>query len=162
MADNDESGKMGDRWRQEGSRHYDTLLWHVTTIFTAGVGALFAYSFSDSTKKLWPEFAGVALSVLGVFYVARLRYYRARLHGGIINEELYDFLQDPGRSKYLHMWNAFVLPFALVSDLFIYKLAKKTDCFWVVFMFGLLFASLIFFALWKMGESQSSGPKRGS
>jgi hypothetical protein len=157
VAANDKSQKMDNTMRQEWSRHYDTLLWHVITIFTAGVGALFAYSCSDKTNKLWPEFVGVALSLLGVFYVARFRHYRKRLHFGITNKELRDFLNDPGDSKYLRTWNAFVLPLAVVSSFLIYKLAKKTDSFWVVFLFGLLIALPTFFALWKIGKPQSSG-----
>jgi hypothetical protein len=149
---------MDDRMRQEWSRHYDTLLWHVTTIFTAGVGALFAYSFADSSKKT-PEIAGVVLTLLGVFYVARFRVIRSNLHGGINNRELHDFLENPGRTKYLHMWNAYVLPFAVVSGFFIYKLAEKTDHFLAWSVCGFLLAFLAFYRLWKMGKPQSSRSK---
>jgi hypothetical protein len=151
--------KMDDQMRQDWSRHYDTIQWHVITIFTAGVGALFAASFADEKGRLWPEIAGVALSVLGIFYVASFRSFRSNLHAEITNCELRDFLSNLGRYKLLRQWHAFVLSFAVVDGALILKLAEKISCFRVVFWGVLIPVLLVLFLVWNMGQSESQGVK---
>ncbi len=64
----------------EWSRHYDTLIWGVITIFLAAIiGRLLAYSFGGGLAPL-PEIAGLVLTGLGVFYVARFHRFRHELH----------------------------------------------------------------------------------
>lgn len=139
--------KMDDAMRQEWTRHYDIIQWQVITIFTAGVGGLFVYAFNDDKHQLWPEFIGMLLTVLGVFYVASFRRFRFNLHNNINNLELNTFLKDPDydRSKYLHQWNAFWLSFFIIDWFFTYKLWRNAS--YLRFDFGLRGRFLLIFSV---------------
>jgi len=76
----DSTDGLDDLQRAEWSRHFETIQWGVIAIFTAGVGAILAASQDDANStKVWPELAGLALIVVGVFYVASLRGFRRQL-----------------------------------------------------------------------------------
>ncbi len=87
MNTEDDSNTMTDSMRQDWSRHYDTIQWGVIAIFMAGIAALIGASFSHDSKSAWPEVAGYVLIIIGVFYVASFRSFRARLHSGIENKD---------------------------------------------------------------------------
>lgn len=148
--------EMIDSQREEWSRHYDDIQWQVIPIFTAGVGALVAYSFSASPPTSpWPEICGLALIFLGVFYVGSFRSFRNRLHDDITNAELKAFLKHPGSAGAPHQWTVFVLSFFAASCLFGYQLATKISYFVVTFGCVVLIAALLLYVLWKMGNSEN-------
>ena len=144
--------------RLEWSRHYDTLVWHVITMSTAGIGTLLGISFSDRTPKWWPELGGLGLMVLGVFYVASFRSFRANLHSGLKDAKLLSFVKNPSPKKYLGQWEIFVFSFFVVGELFVYKLATKTSCFGIVLGVGLIIVPSVLFVSLK--RSRPTNPIR--
>lgn len=128
---------MDDKERQEWSRHYDKLQWTVITITTAGLGTLIAASFNTANKyQLWPEISGLALTILSAAYVASFRAFRNHLHQGIDhkkNEELFNYLNDPGNlqgncrwhAQLFAQWNLFMGSFLAVDIVFLCRLTQK-------------------------------------
>lgn len=160
MPNNEVRERMDDTMRQEWSRHYDIIQWTVIAIFTVGVGALFGYSMTSSpTDGWWPEITGVALALLGLFWVAGFRSFRANLHGGIENAELREFLRDPGGKgrRFLTQWNVFVVLFIVISVVFMSKMYPKlkTCPAQVAFWAFLPFVLVGFFYIWRMGRQES-------
>ena len=145
---------MSDQDRQEWSRHFDTLQWGVIAIFTAGVGALLSMSYSEAAQW-WPECCGLALIVIGVFYVTGFRAFRSRLHGGIRNKGLRDFLCNPGPRGLPHMWDIFVVTFLAVGILFSFRLGKKLGYVGPIFSVSVIALSLALGYLWRVGKSEA-------
>ncbi len=141
---------------QEWSRHYDQLQWVVITIFSAGVGALLAASFDDkNAEELWPESAGLLLTVMGVYYVATFRFFRSRLHHELLQEgKLKDFLQDT-TPRWPHMWHMFVGSFTVVGVKLLFNLYEKCVHPWVMVFVGTVWLGVLG-ALWNKGRSQVS------
>lgn len=155
MTTQNDCNHMGDDERQEWSRHYDTLLWVVIAIFTAILGALVKASFDpDYVKNIWPEVGGVGITVLGVLYVAHFRVFRARLHKGIRNTELREFLKHPGQKILIHGWDAYVLSFLIVGGVFVYNLVNKMAFSCVVFTVSLILLIIVLGYLWHIGRSE--------
>ena len=156
MKTEDDSNTMTDSMRQDWSRHYDTIQWGVIAIFMAGIAALIGASFSqDRNQSAWPEVAGYVLIIIGVFYVASFRSFRARLHSGIKNKGLQDFLIGLGkRSLWPHQWDVFVLSFLAVGILFVFRLAGKIGHFRIVLPCGLILLIISVGACWVKGRSE--------
>ena len=134
MKTEDDSNTMTDSMRQDWSRHYDTIQWGVIAIFMAGIAALIGATFSqDSNQSAWPEVAGYVLIIIGVFYVASFRSFRARLHSGIKN-------RGPPR-----------LP---DRPLFVFRLAGKIGHFRIVLPCGLILLIISVGACWVKGRSE--------
>lgn len=147
---------VNDKERQEWSRHYDNLQWAVVTIVSAGAGALFVTSFgSDGKNHIWPDVSGLALTVIGLVYVASFRRFRANLHGQMENEQLRDFLANPGQT-WFSQWLFFAGTFFALDIAFIYRIAQKTTCpsyGWFISL--LLFLLALFFVLiMKEGKAE--------
>lgn len=145
---------MKDEERQTWSRHYDMLQWAVITIVSAGVGTLVAASFSPG-NQLWPEISGLALTILGVLYVASFRTFRGHLHQTIEDRQLRAFLNNPGRTKLFRQWDLFVGSFLIVDILFVYRLTNK--CYYPCAVGWILFLAmtLILGAIWARGRGST-------
>jgi hypothetical protein len=153
----DDSNVMTDSMRQDWSRHYDTLQWGVIAIFIAGIAALVGASFGQDNKESpWPEVAGYILVMLGVFFAASFRSFRARLHSGIKNKELQDFLIGLGQRRpyWPHQWDVYVLSLLAVGILFVFRLAGKIGHFRIVLPSGLIVLIILLGACWVKGRSE--------
>jgi len=158
---------MNDEDRQTWSRHYDVLQWAVITIVSAGVGTLVAASFNASTKdQLWPEIAGLALTILGVSYVASFRIFRKQLHQAIADPDLRAFLNNPGGTRCIKQWVLFVGSLLVVDVVLIYRLVEKGHVSCVVGSILLLAMTLILGAIWASGkgasETQANNARNGT
>lgn len=145
---------MDDKERQEWSQHYDKLQWAVITITSAGIGTLIAASFNTANiDQLWPEFSGLALTILGAAYVASFRTFRNRLHQAILDKQMFVFLNGPGNAKWFTQWNLFMVSFLVVDIAFLYRLTQKGlyPCIvgWILFL-GMIF---ILGAIWWKGAA---------
>jgi len=128
------------------------------------MGALLAYSFSESAtasttstdKGPFPEICGLALTAIGVFYVASFRRFRNRIHHKLPDGELKEFLANPGANRVLHQWNVFVVPFFAIDVFFVHKLACRTP--WYAIAFWIFFAviAVLFYKMWKWGKSDGT------
>jgi ABC-type multidrug transport system permease subunit len=62
------------------SRHYDTMLWTVTSIIAGATGGLLVYAYSNE-KLHWIVFVvGITFTVLAVFFAASFRAARNFVH----------------------------------------------------------------------------------
>ena len=128
------------------------LQWAVVTIVSAGAGALVATSFG--TKNIWPDISGLALTVLGLSYVASFRNFRAHLHRQMEDEQLRTFLANPGHTKYFNQWHLFVGSFFAIDTVFIIRLTDKAGypcpVGWIIFLSMVLLVG----AIWRTGIAE--------
>jgi hypothetical protein len=62
------------------SRHYDTMLWTVTGIFSAANSSLILYLYSRQSP-VWPTYVlGIVLTLLTVYFAASFRSARQSIH----------------------------------------------------------------------------------
>ncbi len=140
---------MNDQERQEWSRHFDTLQWVVISIVSTGVGTLIAASFRFN-DTVWPEWTGMALTILGVLYVKSFRIFRARLHQDIEDQQLKNTLSNLHGNSWIKQWFLFVISFMIIDAIFVYKITCKTKLSYGI---GLILFFVIFLVLsnawWK-------------
>ena len=148
--------RANDGWRLELSRHYDNLQWIVIPIFSAAVGALLFYSFTDSTQEAWPELFGISLTLIGVYYVASYRRFRGRIHGSIENQKLREYLNKPGGPNLIPQWNLFVSVFAGIDALYVWRISKKINGHHDILIMLLIFVLVLLFIYWKIGMPEAT------
>lgn len=93
----------------EWARHYDNLLWTVTSIFLAANGALLVHC-SQKANFLWPlAVGGQLITVLTVYFAASFRELRYRAV-----QQLDPGLQVIWMGRRLYQWQAFVALFMVL------------------------------------------------
>ncbi len=122
------------------TRHFDNLLWQVTSMFATAIGALLAYSYSNFEMAI--ALAGLALTIIPVYFAASFRELRRRVNK-FLDPELSAALRE-GRS--LHQWQLFVLIFIIFECLWVWLLIQnKYDLLWVWITIGCL---VLIITLW--------------
>lgn len=93
-------------------RHFDSLLWTVTSILLAANGALLVYSYSSDNRKFVSGLAvgGLILTGLTVYFAASMRELRHRFQERL-DDELKALIQQGRR---LYQWWAFIALFLLL------------------------------------------------
>lgn len=112
------------RYALEFSRHYDNLLWVVTTVMTSANAALLAIAGGQLTVQ--SGVLGLSLPVLTVFFAASFRRLRLRIHDKLERD-------SPGEHRWLYsghagwasQWKAYVGFFAAMSGLWASLLFDK-------------------------------------
>ena len=99
-----------NNWRSEWSRHYDQIQWIATTLFTAGIGALLTFSYSQATPSLVITLIGVWLTIVTVVYAVSFRNTRDQLHNNLPDLDERDFLIR-NRQRRLRQWSVFFVTF---------------------------------------------------
>jgi len=141
----------------EWSRHYDNLLWIVTSLLTGANAALMAIA----ADKLRPEIGvfGMILTVATVFFATSFRSIRRRLHEQLeAGRPQYTYLLKGGE-EWLGQWLPYVLFFAMVAILWTWMLWAKYPqhrCIWGSVLF-LSLASLTY--LFRKGKSGNRSAK---
>jgi hypothetical protein len=129
----------------EWSRHYDQLLWVVTSLLIGANAALIAIGCGVDKFTIQVGIFGIALSMITVVFAASFRAIRRRLRERLELEHpgRYDWLILGGEG-WLRQWRLFVLLFAGIQGLWISlfwtKFPQQT-CIWYVTSLG----SAIFF-----------------
>lgn len=147
----------------EFSRHYDNLLWIVTSLLTTANAALMAIA-ADKVSIQVGVF-GIALSVLTVFFAASFRMLRRRVHdrletsGATDSRWLYSGLAGFGAQ-----WLIYVLFFAGISALWTSLLLSQFPT-WCGIWWALLSVSFVLLiGLYLLGRrrrpDQDTGSKR--
>lgn len=111
------------------SRHYDTLLWNVTTIFAAAIGGLLAYSYSNFNVVI--SVMGFILTPLPIYFAASFRESRDK-----INQKLDEADRDllfGGRK--LKQWSLYAFIFLLLELLWFLLLLKEQKNLWWMWVF---------------------------
>ena len=126
----------------EYSRHYDNLVWLVTSLFTTANVALLAIAAGE--KSIEVSLVGLALSVLTVYFATSFRLLRRRVHlqlksRGMDREWLYESMPGIGAQ-----WLIYVAFFAGLATLWTWRLIISSPSFLSVWA-GLLAASLAVF-----------------
>jgi len=129
-------------------RHYDTLLWTVTTIMATAIGALLVYVSSNFDPCL--AIFGFILTILAVYFAASFRELRHKV------EEHYDKecpeIAEVLRTRRFPQWWAYLLIFIMLGVLWIKLLIKKYPdllCIWIVI--GVIGIALMTYLGYKSG-----------
>ena len=128
----EQNNKNNDKW----IRHYDNLLWIVTTIFATGIGGLLVHVHSNF-NFLFAIF-GLLITPAPVYFASDFRRLRFK----------HSYTQND-KSKHLPQWPAYVAIFVGLEILWGYLLISHTDnlsnlkCLWT----GLT-SLLIFSIIW--------------
>lgn len=110
------------------TRHFDTLLWSVTSIFATAIGALIAYSYSNFDIAI--SIAGLFFTILPVYFGASFRELRKRVNK-YLNPELKAAIRY-GRS--LYQWPLFVSIFVVFQALWVLLLLKNESTLWWIWI----------------------------
>ncbi len=139
----------------EWSRHYDALLWNVTTIFAAAIGGLLAYSYSNFDLVF--SLAGLLLTIVPVYFAASFREVR-RLVDLQIDKKIRDAMYPKRR---LHQWSLYVALFMLLELLWVRVLIMNYPCGCIWFLVG---ACAWGVTIWcaRLGRASWGGEQDGS
>jgi len=110
------------------TRHFDTLLWQVTSIFASAIGALLAYSYSDFHLPI--AIAGLFFTIIPIYFGASFRELRYRMSKHL-DMSIQNALSE-GRS--LYQWQFFVSIFIAFQLLWVMLLTQKLSQFWMVWV----------------------------
>ena len=90
----------------ELSRHYDTMLWTVTSLWAAAVGGLLVYSGEHFDP--WLAVFGLVLTVCAMYFAYSFRKYRRKVHERM-PESFQRLVVFQGRG--FRQWDVFLLIF---------------------------------------------------
>lgn len=137
---------------EEWGRHFDILLWTVTTIMAAAIGGLLVCTINKFDMGL--AIAGFFLTIIAVYFAASFREVRHKL-GKYYADEMKEIL----RSRTLNQWLAYRLIFAILAILYIKLLIENCNKVWSIclsFIFGIIGIAIIMLCL---GDEKIKGKK---
>jgi len=102
---------MDNNRLDEWVRHYDNLLWTVTSIFLAANGALLVYSSDKANFVPGLALGGLLLTGLTVYFAASMRELR-HLFQNKLDDNLRSIIQEDRR---LSQWWAFIALFLVLT-----------------------------------------------
>ena len=150
---------MDDHDIQEWSRHYDSVVWTINTIFLAGIGTVLVYSYSQPEAvagkppaAVAPAF-GLSLVFFVLFYVSGFRMIRRGLHTRVADAALRQFLGNPYQRRSFSQWNVYCLYMFVMTIAFTERLvaALHGPCAAYIAL-GLANGSILAL-LWRRGRS---------
>jgi len=158
-----EKPTIGDGDIQQWSRHYDSIVWTVNSIFIAVIGALLVYVYSERSPTPVASILGLSLILFVLFYISGFRKFRANLHRKITNAALRAFLTNPYEDRGLKQWDLYAVYMFAVSIAFVYRLFTTLEGPYISYVGLAILMSLVIWGLWKRGKSEgdlkaSSGP----
>lgn len=102
----------------EFTRHYDNLLWVVTSLLLPANAGLLAFAAQNPSKQI--GVLGVLLSVITVFFAASFRVLRLRLHARLSRDaSRSDSWLYAGAAGWAGQWKIYVGLFAALSLLWV-------------------------------------------
>lgn len=114
------------------SRHFDTLLWQVTTMFAAAIGGLLAYSYSKFDQGV--AIFGLLITPIPVYFAASFREVRFNIHQKLpqeVHEAIYMTARPNGsRGRKLHQWEVYVLLMVGLAALWARLLINNAQTSW--------------------------------
>lgn len=130
-------------------RHYDTLLWTVTTIMGVAIGGLLVYLHNNF--DLWLAVSGLILTILAIYFAASFRELRHEIECHYGNKKV---LEARVNRKF-HQWWAYVLIFIIIELLWIKLLVDNSPAFlllWILMGIGGLV--LIFYFSYERNDNK--------
>jgi flagellar biosynthesis protein FlhB len=122
------------------SRHYDSLLWNVTTLFAAAIGGLLVYTYS--TFHIGVAIVGLIITCLPVYFAASFREASYKINQHLPAEERKIIFED----RKLKQWSPYVLVFVLLETLWVWLLLANMLAYWWLWL--LLGISAIVYTLY--------------
>lgn len=102
----------------EFTRHYDNLLWVVTSLLLPANAGLLAFAAGNPSWQI--GVLGVVLSVITVFFAASFRVLRLRLHARLAGDaQKDDSWLYAGAAGWAGQWKIYVALFVMVSLLWL-------------------------------------------
>jgi len=126
----------------ELSRHYDSMLWTVTSLWAAAVGGLLLYS--GEHFDAWVALFGLGLTVSAMYFAYSFRLLRRRVHNAMAPELRQLFLHGPG----LRQWDVFTLVFLGLVILWGRLLIQNSRRWWPVWLLAAVLAAAVVGAMW--------------
>jgi L-asparagine transporter-like permease len=134
----------------ELSRHYDTMLWTVTSLWAGSVGGLFLYVRDKNNFDPWIAAFGLVLTVGGMYFAYSFRASRRRVHERMTRE-----VQDLHISKLpFSQWGAFLCLFIGLLALWTLLLVEKSLLWFLL----LLPAAIAILWLWLSEREENCRP----
>jgi len=116
---------------EDWGRHFDILLWTVTTIMAAAIGGLLVCTTNKFDIGL--AIAGFFLTIIAVYFAASFREVRHKV-GEHYSAELKEVL----RSRKLSQWGAYRLIFAILAILYTKLLIENSNNSWLIWLWFIM------------------------
>lgn len=145
---------MNSKDLEAWGRHYDTLLWTVTTIMAVAIGGLLVYVHNKNYNcvrfDVWLAIAGYFLTIVAVYFATSFREARHNV------EKHYDEdVKEVLKVRKLLQWDAYLLIFTILGGLWIKLLIENySELLWlwlIIAGFGL--GSIIY--CWVKGRGKN-------
>jgi len=146
---------IGDEAIQEWSRHYDSIVWTINSIFIPVIGGLLIYSYGQDTPAAAAPIVGLGLILFVLFYISGFRAFRHNLHSKIENPALRDFLRDPYQRRGLRQWDLYAVCMFAVTPAFVYRLFAAFKGPRIVYVGITILMGILIWYLWQRGTSES-------
>lgn len=167
---NQNASNVSDDDIQDWSRHYDSIVWTVNTIFLTGIGGLLVYSYArDITSASKPAAStaplfGLSLVFFALFYISGFRKIRRLLHEKIQKPELKQLVKNPYQNHEFSTWKLYCIYMFLISIAFTERLCVALGGPCVIYIgIGSVMGAVIWI-LWRRGRSgtpSSAGVAQG-
>lgn len=106
--------------REDFERHYDNLLWTVTTIFAAAIGGLFVYVHSK--PDYWLSIFGLIVTGLTIYLATSFRQLR------------HFYSNKKNSLNHLPQWPVYIFIFWGLGLLWTNIIANTCSEFWCIFI----------------------------
>ena len=117
----------------EWSRHYDSLLWNVTTLFSAAIGGLLVYTYTQFHVGV--AIVGLVITCLPVYFAASFREASYKINQHLPESEK----QIIFGNRKIKQWAPYVFVFVLLEALWVgLLLSQMPDHWWIWLLFGIL------------------------
>jgi len=134
----------------EWGRHFDILLWTVTTIMAAAIGALLVCTINKFDIGL--AVAGFFLTIIAVYFAASFREVRHK-----IAKYYADGIKEILRSRTLNQWLAYRLIFVILACLWVKLLIENCNKVWYIWFWIILGIIGIARIMLYLGDEKISG-----
>jgi magnesium-transporting ATPase (P-type) len=118
------SEDMNNSELHQWSRHYDSLLWQVTTLFAAAIGGLVVYSFANFHVGI--SVAGLGITCLPVYFAASFRESRDKVNEHLSHEERRILFER----RTLKQWVPYSGVFFVLQALWVWLLLENIPELW--------------------------------
>ena len=116
---NQESKNNEENYWEEWVRHFDILLWTVTTVFIAGIGGLLLHIYDqESTPDTYLISFGLLLTTIAVVFAASFRHQRQKVWEK--TQKSFQELMN-SREPMFYQWTHFVIIFLALDLLFLIR-----------------------------------------
>jgi hypothetical protein len=128
----------------ELSRHYDAMLWTVTSLWAGAVGGLLVYSYSGEHVSPWLAAFGLGLTVCAMYFAYSFRVCRRQVHEQMPESLRNLLVSGPG----LRQWDVLTLVFLGLIFLWGRLLITHSDSAWWLWLLLALIAAGFVLVMW--------------